>query len=72
MSTTGNDGFFATQIAQKGVDDPEEVHDSPSSKQHTPAVEDPKSLKNLLMLFNSYDLEQKGMISVEQAKKILE
>ena len=32
MATAHNDGFFATQIAQKGADDPEEAQESHKQK----------------------------------------
>ena len=65
MSKVQNDGFFATQIAQKIVDDPEEANDNAKSKQPQSPVEDVKSLKHLLIIFNSYDTQQKGMITIE-------
>lgn len=55
MSSTDNGGFYVTQIAQKGVEDPQQSQESPKQNLKSALIEDAKSLKNLLLAFNSYD-----------------
>ena len=72
------EGFFSTQIAQKGEVQPEEPKaeeehpTSPLKSEEHQEEEDLLSLKELLTAFNSHDKEEKGLISVDNIAEILE
>jgi hypothetical protein len=64
-------GFFATQIAQQGVEQPTELESPEAPPVVEKEEESPHSLRHLLTAFNACDREEKGLIPLSEVAGIL-